>query len=485
MRTLLNNRVSRSIERGIGALTIAGFVLSIQACSLSDLVSTTLPSGATDPATLETPQGAVDRYKGAIFRFRTIYSGYNSGNAFISVSGLLSDELTSGQYNTLSSGDYTAVSLTDSRNLSGYELHGAASHLAAIWAGLSATRLTAQDAIDALKRFAPDAPSDMIGHAHALQGMSEVALAELYCSGVPLSKLKAGGGFEYGVALTTEKLLEHAVAQFDSAILVIHDSTHFLNFAKVGKARALVNLGRYAEAAQAVSGIPTDFKYQNYHSLLPAGAIGVSNFTNAPSTGNNGIMADIEGGNGLNYITANDPRVIANDTSLVFQSYPLTNVILPRKWMTPNSAAPVTIADGIEARLIEAEADLDAGNPAWLTKLNALRTSCTTGGPCAVPAPAGTGGVAGLSPLTDPGTTAGRVDLLFRERAFWLYLTGHRHGDMRRLVRQYGRSGGDIFPGGSYPAGPDGSYGNDVNLPAPASEIANNPGYNGCFNRDA
>ena len=37
----------------------------------------------------------------------------------------------------------------------------------------------------------------------------------------------------------------------------------------------------------------------------------------------------------------------------------------------------------------------------------------------------------------DPGTAASRVDMLFRERAFWMYFTAHRLGDMRRLVRQY------------------------------------------------
>jgi len=55
---------------------------------------------------------------------------------------------------------------------------------------------------------------------------------------------------------------------------------------------------------------------------------------------------------------------------------------------------------------------------------------------------AGSGGVAELAALTDPGTAEARVDLLFRERAFWFFLTGHRQGDLRRLIRQYGRFAG-------------------------------------------
>jgi len=39
---------------------------------------------------------------------------------------------------------------------------------------------------------------------------------------------------------------------------------------------------------------------------------------------------------------------------------------------------------------------------------------------------------------------------MFRERAFWMYLTGHRLGDLRRLVRQYGRGEESVYPTGAY-----------------------------------
>ena len=45
----------------------------------------------------------------------------------------------------------------------------------------------------------------------------------------------------------------------------------------------------------------------------------------------------------------------------------------------------------------------------------------------------------GLDPLPTPGNRDAAVDQLFSERAFWLFATGHRLGDMRRLIRQYGR----------------------------------------------
>jgi hypothetical protein len=99
----------------------------------------------------------------------------------------------------------------------------------------------------------------------------------------------------------------------------------------------------------------------------------------------------------------------------------------------PVKEANTVLASGIEARLIEAEAALQAGNGGLMMQiLNGLRSS------------------GGLTPVTDPGSQASRTDLLFRERAFWLYLTGHRLGDLRRLVRQYGRAQATVFPSGTY-----------------------------------
>ena len=87
-----------------------------------------------------------------------------------------------------------------------------------------------------------------------------------------------------------------------------------------------------------------------------------------------------------------------------------------------------------------------------------------------------------MAPLADPGSYPARVSLLFRERAFWLFLTGHRLGDMRRLVRQYGRPANTVFPTGTYKDGLP--YGNDVNFPIGTND-GQNPYFKGCTNRDA
>jgi hypothetical protein len=126
------------------------------------------------------------------------------------------------------------------------------------------------------------------------------------------------------------------------------------------------------------------------------------------------------------------------------------------------------VADGVEARLIEAEAALKGGSAAnALTILNALRSNSALLTLRGYPANS-------LPPLALAATPAAQVDQLFKERAYWLFLTAHRLGDLRRLVRQYGRDPESVFPTGLYFKG--GTYGTDVNSPIPQAE-QNNPNF--------
>jgi hypothetical protein len=197
-------------------------------------------------------------------------------------------------------------------------------------------------------------------------------------------------------------------------------------------------------------------------------------------------VSDREGLNGLDYRTSGDPRTrfTARGTADGFTIYH------PNKYAI-NGSSPIVLASGVEARLIEAEAALNAGDGTWLDRLNALRTNGTfTTRPNATDPlrtdtlwNAGSGGVAGLAPLADPGSADSRVNLVFRERAFWLFLTGHRQGDLRRLIRQYGRAQEQVFPFGPYRRGS--TYGSDVTLPVPTDEQVSNPHFTGCASRGA
>src|SRR5262249_44196565 len=136
------------------------------------------------------------------------------------------------------------------------------------------------------------------------------------------------------------------------------------------------------------------------------------------------------------------------------------------KYDTRGAAVP--LASGIEARLIEAEAALNKGaSAAYLTTLNSLRA-----------------GAGITTALTDPGNATARVRQFFQERAFWLWLTGHRLSDLRRMIRQYGFTQQQVFPIGQTIFGAP--YGTEVNLPIPFQE-QNNPNASSgqCIDRNA
>jgi hypothetical protein len=133
---------------------------------------------------------------------------------------------------------------------------------------------------------------------------------------------------------------------------------------------------------------------------------------------------------------------------------------------------PVDVVNGVDARMIEAEVALKAGNVAlWLSIHNALR---------AAPPKLGEIQPVAMAPLVDPGTADARLSLQFREKALWTFGRGQRLGDMRRLIRQYGRTELATFPQGVHYKG--GSYGKDVNLPVVTDE-RNNPNFKGCTDR--
>ena len=95
-----------------------------------------------------------------------------------------------------------------------------------------------------------------------------------------------------------------------------------------------------------------------------------------------------------------------------------------------------------------------------------------------------TGIAPAIAPLAaSPTTQAAAVDMLFKERAYWLFLTGHRLGDMRRLIRQYSRTAATVFPVGNMRYRPGNTYGTDVNLVIPFIE-RNNPKFAGCLDRN-
>lgn len=450
---------------GRKALPLAlALVLPITACDTEALLEVDEPSYAT-PGSLRNEAGLPVLYAGALGDFQVGMSGADLNDAYLANVSLFSDELRS-------SDTFTTRNATDQRN-SFPTVQGNTSDLA--YHQLQYARRSLAETAEIFQEIQGNTNDHRYARMKALEGLTIVGLAEAFCGAVPLGEARGGVPVESGMPLTTNQLFEQAIIRFDAALAAVGTQTsanHVIaaRIARVGKARALLGLGRYADAAAAIggtAGVPTTFIYNIEHS---------SNLTRqrnpifALQDNRRYTMSDLEGTNGMPYISANDPRTSRYPHAQIgFDN--ATPVVRSARYTT--FGAPVPVADGIQARLVEAEAALHAGGD-WLGILNDLRANVVSlmnarfpaWQTAANPAPPTT-----LAPLTDPGTQAARVDLLFRERAFWLYLTGTRLGDMRRLVRVYGRNAETVFPTGAWHKG--GTYGADVNLPIPFNEIFN------------
>ena len=84
-------------------------------------------------------------------------------------------------------------------------------------------------------------------------------------------------------------------------------------------------------------------------------------------------VADLEGLNGLDYRSSGDPRT---RTTLQTINQFGQGIYHPDAYAS-DGGSPIVLASGVEARLIEAEAALEAGDAGWLATLNALRTDGT------------------------------------------------------------------------------------------------------------
>lgn len=457
----------------------SALALALAACNQDSLLTAPTPD-VVQPKDIAGPSALPSAYASAIGDFQVAYAGgygtgldYNEG--LTQISGLLSDEL-------LNAETYTTRIEVDRRathNINGTTLQ--------TFQDAQRARATADLVASRFRQYLPSDPRG--AEIQAIAAYMYIMMAEDYCNGVPTSKVNDDGSFTYSPPQSGTALLTIAIAKFDSAIVVASaagaSGATAINLARIGKGRALVDLNNYAAAAAAVASVPDNFNYSIQHSTN-SGRENNASFAFNYLEGRFSV-SDREGGNGIAFVSLNDPRNPVIDNGTGFDGS--TEQFLPTKF--PSRSAPTPLAIGSEARLIEAEAALKAGNlPLFLASLNRARAAAPTYTPdgSSTSAPE-----ASPPPLTlaDIGATAtDQQNLLFRERALTFFLTSHRVGDLRRLIWQYGRNSETVFPTGPYQAtNPDKSgtnYGTDVNLPIPMEE-SNNPSFTpaACTNRSA
>lgn len=466
-----DRRAVRRLPRTLGVGMIA--VLGLAGCDTDALLEVEDPEFAT-PQSLANPSAIPTLVAGAVGDFQVAYSGAGDDALLSSVAVFTDEFYSSDTFITRTALDQRDLQPTAQGNTSD-----------AAFTRLQRARRALKDAAESVAGVS-GASDSRIALLKALEGYTYIGLGENFCSGIPFSDV-VNGQRQEGEPLATAQVFEQAVARYDAALAVNAAD----NLARVGKGRALLNLGRYEDAANAVRSVPRSFvrfiehsansgRQQNPIFALQAnGRYSVSNDEGGTGTPFGAPTTD---GEGVSFREPADPRVPYSAPRPGFDA----TIPVYSNLRYPGFGANVALASGVEAQLILAEAALRANRPAeFLSILNALRADVRS--LMAIIAPAAeypAGFPRTLAPLEDPGTAAGRVDLLFDERARWLYNTGHRLGDLRRLVRQYNRPQDSVFPSGRYFKG--GFYGNDVNFSVPFDE-ANNSQYKlaGCNTKQA
>ena len=456
MHLHMTGRSRASRLRRTAAVTMAAVValaaLPMGGCSPDEILTIQDPD-IINPSDVQSAAGANAVRVGALARFNAATSG---GESLLLLGGLFADEWINGD-------SFIYRQQIDKRAVTPEN-----DFLTTANRALHRARVSANQAIDLIDEFNPASPARDRGEMYFIQAYVENIMAEHYCDGLIFSEV-VDGREEYGEPITTAAAFERALGHANAGLALMDTITaptaadvRVHNALRLIKGRILLNQAtsgsnaKRTEAATAVAAVPTTYRYDMFHSSTT----NTNQFWNLNNNARRYSVANNEGGNGLNFATAGDPRVpvcLGGSPGCIVTQAIRDDLASPlyvqRLWPVRESA--VSILVGAEARLIQAEALLATDPAGSLAILNALRATVT-----------------GLAPLVDAGTPAARQNQLFRERAFWLFGRGTRTGDLRRLIRQYGRTEDSVFPTGDWHKG--GPYGDDVNVPVPQAE-QNNP----------
>jgi hypothetical protein len=346
------------------------------------------------------PANAQLLVNGAIGDFECAFSRYVVG------SGLFTDELSDAIASTANF-DFDRRSFTSSGPY-GTQQCTSGNQQPAIYTTLSTARGSNDTVLAKLHEWTDDqmpagvSRVKLIGQAAAYAGYSLTLLGEGMCS----------AAINVGPELTPAQLFAEAKTRFDSAVTAATTANDVttLNFALLGRARTLLDLGQAAAAATDAAKIPSGFVVN-----MSTDGVNTRRENWAFVSINNSNWSTVDPSfRGLTINGAPDPRVAVTNTNKAGTTQG-TVIWTPDKY--PALATVMPIARYAEAQLIIADAKLAANDvPGAVAAINAARATH-----------------AGLPAYDATGQTAAQVlTQLVEERRRELFLEGHRLGDLRR-----------------------------------------------------
>jgi len=400
------------------AALLSVLVGALAGCNLDALLDAELPS-QVERSDAEVPARAAQLVEGGIALFNCALATHLLNG------GLLGDELRD-----------TGLSPTDARRVGTGEA-SPGGRCSTHYQSLSQARWVNDHVYELLDGWSDaDVPdrSGLMMKAAAYAGYTLILMGEAFCS------MAIDGGPELQPDAVFALAEERFTRVLDESAAGAGATVHL---ARVGRARARLNLGRHADARADALLVPADF-------------VATARFPATTQSNRNPLYTQQWEVNrypvdwlyrDVRFAGVPDPRVnVVNRDIVNAQGDTIWAAV---KYNQPG--ASVQLATWEEAQLIIAEAELKAGNlPAAVSAINALHAKVS------------------LPPFesSDPEAI---MEQIIAERRAELFLEGHHLGDYRRYELPFVPP-----PGSPYPRRPE-VYGDARCFPLPQSERDNNP----------
>lgn len=428
-------------------LLVATLALGTTACDLNKILDVTDPDVVT-PQQLSGPTAIPTVVAGVVGTFQDSY------NDLAWFTAMFTDEM-------IHAGTFTGWQATDDRDVS-------IDKTSSEWDEVQVARQFAEDAIDQFEESQGDPDfegvsellSEGIALANFYAGYQHVLMGEFYCEAVidevgevvpPAEMLQAGIGF-LGTAESAAGLIGR---------------TDLVHAARVGQARANLQMGNYDQAASLVSSVPDDFLFVSEYS---ANTPDQENQIFQLSFGVNAVIrASVGDGTQENRhrerwayfdewveqgLIDPDPDLTAFESSVRVQAQLLHS----------QRGSDIHLASGWEARMIEAEAMLRSGQVQSAEDLvnSLLANDDQSVNPMSMLN--SELGLGAFKPVDFIGTMSEDLREMARARASGLWLSTDRQATLRRYKVL---DGVDLYP----PL----TLGDDHCFPIPRDEANTNP----------
>lgn len=425
-------RLRRLAGRGKDVLVMAGVAVSLSACGdfLDDLIGVDAPSRVI-ATSLQGPENAGLLVNSAGTDLACALAHY------VVAGGLVGNELeiatTLIVMKEYDKRDFSPVGSAYTNTTC--DAQGAVG----VYVPLSVARWQADNALQLLQGWTDEQVAnrtELVARAAAYAGFAHVFMGEAMCS----------VAFDLGPELAPEQVFERAVERFTTGIQAAEAAglSDLATLSHVGRARALLNLGRVQDAADDARLVPAEFEYDLTYSQASArreNAVFTRNIRSETITIDPSYR-------GLTFGGVADPRVQIIDTGGP-ASDGVTALFVQEKY--PEASSPIRLGSYEEAQLILAEAALADGDVGEAVAIiNHLHERV------------------GLPPFSSSSPDE-VLDQIIEERSRELFLDGHHLGDIRRYGVALTPAPGQTFKDGG------GVYLDQTCFPLPELERQNNP----------